>query len=48
MITLFYYGIVLYFTVHFIWRLFLERGFWQKAGVILVLISFLLRLMMVK
>jgi len=43
-----YHLIVLYLTVHFLWLLFREKKFWKQAGIVLVLIMFLLRLFLVE
>ncbi|MCX6564684.1 MAG: hypothetical protein NTU60_13955 [Candidatus Aminicenantes bacterium] len=43
-----YHLIVLYLTVHFLWYLAREKKFWKQAGIVLVLIMFLLRLFLVE
>lgn len=43
-----YHLIVLYLTGHFLWYFFREKKFWKQAGIILVLIMFLLRLFLVE
>jgi len=43
-----YHLIVLYLTIHFVWRLIREKSFWKQAGIVLVLIMFLLRLFLVE
>ena len=43
-----YHLIVLYLTAHFLWYLVREKKFWKQAGIVLVLIMFLLRLFLVQ
>ena len=43
-----YHLIVLYLTIHFLWLLVREKKFWRQAGIVLVLIMFLLRLFLVE
>jgi hypothetical protein len=43
-----YHLIVLYLTGHFLWCLVREKKFWKQAGIVLVLIMFLLRLFLVE
>ncbi len=44
----YYFLVVLYFTVHFGVYLFREKKAWSQASVVLVLTLFLLRLFLVK
>ncbi|MGD2294328.1 MAG: hypothetical protein PVF22_00655 [Candidatus Aminicenantes bacterium] len=47
-IQVLYQLIVFFLTVHLIWSLFREKKFWSQVGTAVVLITFLLRLMLVK
>lgn len=46
--TLLYYLIVLYLTIHFVWYLFREKRFWFQVSTALVVIIFILRLFLIK
>jgi hypothetical protein len=39
---------VAYLTAHVLWCLFREKRFWRQAGIVLVLVMFLLRMFLVE
>lgn len=43
-----YHLIVLYMTILLVWYLFREKNFWKQAGLVLVLVLFLLRLFLIE
>ncbi len=43
-----YHLIVLYMTIQLVWYLFREKNFWKQAGLVLVLVLFLLRLFLIE
>jgi hypothetical protein len=40
--------IVLYFATHLGWYFFREKNFWYRAGAVLLLVMFTLRLLLIK